>query len=430
MNPLMPYMARLIASSQLKSLRRGMAEGRRRLRGQPHILDVFIRIDDPYSYLLMQVMADFCRRFCVQPRWHCIVDSPAEMYPEQLMWRDYASRDAAQLAACYGLDFPQPAADLSQGAIDSAAAALLRTAPDNYPRLACEILGQLWRGAGGPAECGLRPDERARLLSNQQLLQRLGHYAGAMIYYGGEWYWGIDRLDHLERRLIDLGAAHSAGEQPYFTRAYRDFCRGVAGDIPAARRALVIYWSARSPYSYLALERASVLARHYQLSLTIKPVMPMMMRGMAVPPSKKMYIFHDTKREADKLGIPYGFVADPLGSAVERCYALCDYAEREGLLEDYLLSFARGVNAEGIRADSDRGLRKIVERCGLDWAQAKALLGDSSWRSWAQKNLEEMYAMGCWGVPSFRYGELTLWGQDRLGLVENAMLSTSALNRC
>lgn len=38
-----------------------------------------------------------------------------------------------------------------------------------------------------------------------RLRQSLGHYLSAMLYYGGEWYWGIDRLHHLETRLQALG---------------------------------------------------------------------------------------------------------------------------------------------------------------------------------------------------------------------------------
>jgi 2-hydroxychromene-2-carboxylate isomerase len=38
-----------------------------------------------------------------------------------------------------------------------------------------------------------------------RLRQRLGHYLGAMLYYGGEWYWGVDRLQYLESRLQSLG---------------------------------------------------------------------------------------------------------------------------------------------------------------------------------------------------------------------------------
>ena len=180
-----------------------------------------------------------------------------------------------------------------------------------------------------------------------------------------------------------------------------------------------MYWSARSPYSYLGIIRAVQLSEHYQIPLEIKPVLPMMMRGMFVPQTKKMYIFHDTKREADKLAIPYGFVGDPLGPAVERCYALLAYAQSQGKYIDFLLSFAKGVNSEGIRAETDKGMKKIVERSGLNWQQAKPLLNQSGWKARVDQNLEEMMQQGCWGVPSFCYQQHRFWGQDRLGIIEN-----------
>lgn len=140
-----------------------------------------------------------------------------------------------------------------------------------------------------------------------------------------------------------------------------------------------------------------------------------------MPDAKKWYIFHDTKREANKLGIPYGFVADPLGSGVERCYALFEYARSQGREIDYMRTYARAVNAEGIRSETDAGLKVIVERAGLDWQAAKPLLNDESWRDWAEDNRKAMYECGLWGVPSFRYGHVSCWGQDRLWVIENAI---------
>jgi 2-hydroxychromene-2-carboxylate isomerase len=264
-----------------------------------------------------------------------------------------------------------------------------------------------------------------QLTKNEALLAQKEHYLGAMIYYEGEWYWGVDRLDHLEQRLIDTGLARQPREQIHFNKTYAQFCQRPAKQISAAQnisqQPLVLYWSARSPYSYIGLEQATKLAKYYHIPLVIKPVLPMMMRGMHVPETKKMYIFLDTKREARKLGIPYGFVADPLGAAVERCYALVEYAQSENKLHQFLLSFARGVNAEGIRAETDSGLKKIVTRCGLDWSVAKSKLSDRHWQNWAQDNLDEMLLMGCWGVPSIRYGNTHFWGQDRFGMIENAI---------
>jgi 2-hydroxychromene-2-carboxylate isomerase len=62
-----------------------------------------------------------------------------------------------------------------------------------------------------------------------------------------------------------------------------------------------------------------------------------------------------------------------------------------------------------------------VTRGGLDWSVAKSKLSDRHWQNWAQDNLDEMLLMGCWGVPCIRYGNTHFWGQDRFGMIENAI---------
>jgi len=123
-----------------------------------------------------------------------------------------------------------------------------------------------------------------------------------------------------------------------------------------------------------------------------------------------------------KLGLDYGFVADPLGIGVERCYALFDYAKSKGKEVGYLLSFARAVNAQGIHSDTDSGMQKIVEAAGLDWSEAKPILdsefASGDWRTWAEHNYSQMRALGLWGVPSFAYEDVAVWGQDRIDVIE------------
>lgn len=427
---IMPYLARALSSNRLRSGRRTARELARRLAGRPHRMQVFLRANDPYSFLLVQIMDQLLARFDIQASYHTVLHLPDDMYPEPELWHRNACRDAAHLARLYGLEFPQSPIEPEPDQVARATAALLAAENrDDFLDQARGVFAQLWHPGAGklPASASL-DDElmREQLAANEALLERLGHYFSAMIHYGGEWYWGLDRLDHLERRLIDLGLARTAEPSVRFDLTYRDFCRRRAQRPPSPDRPLVLYWSARSPYSHIALLRSVELTRFHGLTLDIRPVMPMMMRGMKVPKTKKMYIFHDTKREADKLGIAYGFVADPLGPAVERCYALLDYARREDRLTEFLLSFARGVNAEGIRAETDAGLARIVGRAGLDWETARPLLADSDWRREVDSNLEEMRSLGLWGVPCFRYGDIHFWGQDRLGLMEQAILEDLA----
>ena len=101
--------------------------------------------------------------------------------------------------------------------------------------------------------------------------------------------------------------------------------------------------------------------------------------------------------------------------------ALIPLAEHAGVAQAYLLSFMRGVWSEGIDAGSDRGLRRIAERAGLSWTDAQAALDDQAWRAIAEANRSEMFALGLWGVPSFRVGQTAVWGQDRLWAIQQAV---------
>ncbi len=425
---IMPYAANFYASKGLKKLKRQFWQTKRQLLRQPHQLEVFIRADDPYSYLLIQVFAAFLKRFKVTARFYPTLKRQQDSYPQPEMWLKNAIIDAAHLAQLYQLDFPLQPQIPSQKNIEVVTAQLLAVQnSDEYLDHATRILRQLWhQQSTEPSAESEKPTLDAylsQLNANETKLKQLGHYFSAMIFYNGEWYWGLDRLDHLEQRLITLGLAHNPQDTVQFNRTYQPFCHGKPIHPGKQSRPLTIFWSARSPYSYLALMRAHQLTQHYQIPLLIKPVMPMMMRNMVVPESKKMYIFLDTKREAEKLGITYGFVADPLGPAVERCYALLDYARQSSKLTDFLLSFAKGVNAEGIRADTDAGLQLIVERCGLNWSLAQPLLNQQDWRHQVQQNLDEMFALGCWGVPVLCFNDVVCWGQDRLGIIEQAIKS-------
>lgn len=423
---IMPYVAKALSSDLLKAIKSRLFALKRQLLKQEPILDIFLKVDDPYSYLLIQVLVSFRSRFSVQLRFHVVQTIDPEMFPKLEMWVKNASIDAHHLAQLYDLEFPGKVTPLDTKQVELLTYQLVAIEGRNdFLETANKKLHSLWFGRGisdySPAsDCDVL---RSQLNMNERLLKKQGHYLSAMIYFEGEWYWGIDRLDHLERRLIELGFAHQVNESVQFDRTYRNFCDKPLLQIAAKSNTkdLILYWSARSPYSYIGLERAVQLADHYKITIKIKPVLPMMMRGMNVPSTKKMYIFLDTKREAQKLGLPYGFVADPLGAAVERCYALVDYARSENKLQQFLLSFARGVNAQGIRAETDQGMRKIVEHCGLDWALAKHKLQDQSWKKWTKENLDEMFLIGCWGVPSFQYGDVHFWGQDRLGMIEQTI---------
>lgn len=241
-----------------------------------------------------------------------------------------------------------------------------------------------------------------------------------MLFYAGEWYWGIDRLHHLETRLQQLGAQRPGIHDLMFPPSAELQSPTPGPDTPA----IDFFVSLRSPYSAIAAPRVYALAAHTGATVRLRPVLPMVMRGLAVPRSKRMYITQDAAREAFVRKIPFGRLNDPLGRPTERGLALLALAERQGRGKPFLLSFMQGVWAEGIDAGSDRGLRRIAERAGLSWGDAHLALQDENWRQDAEANRAAMFALGLWGVPSFNVRDLAVWGQDRLWAVQQAVLQT------
>lgn len=433
-SPVLPYIARLITSPGLKALKRALAEKHRVRNKQPHLVTVYLRINDPYSYVLLQVLEQLASRYPLEYDFRTVLALQSDMYPAPQLWEQNAFVDGTYLAQLYELHFPgaRPQSSSQRDAMLTAQLLHWELQP-GYLGNALALFEAYWQADEAGVNALLDSNivnhvecYQHHLQANESMLKSSGHYLSGMLHYGGEWYWGLDRLEHLEMRLNALGIDRASASRVIYNRDHQEFCRQLNPDqIPevGSDTPLEVYWSLRSPYSYLGLVRARQLAEYYRVPLVVKPVLPMVMRRMQVPKTKRFYITLDVKREADKYGIDFGFIADPLGKGVERCYALYEYAQSAAKGIEFLESYARGVWSEGIRSDTDNGLQTLVERVGLDWQQARPLLQEDSWRVWVQDNLAELYGNGLWGVPSFRYGEVKVFGQDRVDCIERAIVN-------
>lgn len=405
--------------------RRAKAERTRRAKGLGHVVDYFHQVDDPYSHLMVQALAQFSHAFDVTVRPH-LVGPPADWAaPERGMLTAYARQDAARLARKAGLQFEDPGHQPSPEAVAQAGAVLSAGLErDEFWTLAAAVGQALW--AGQPISPAPTGDYAAACASGAALRQRLGHFMSAALHYGGEWYTGVDRLHYLEERLSELGLRRS-GQGPVFAPPAVP-----AGPLPSVTRdaanrpVLHYYLSFRSPYTYLAAGRVAALAQAYGAELRLRFVLPMVMRGLPVPAMKRMYFTLDTAREARRLGVPFGKIADPVGRPVERGYAVLAHAIAEDRGLDFALSFMRHVWSEGVDAGSDAGLARIARAAGLDWTTARGHIGDQNWRAEAEANRAEMTGLGLWGVPCFRVGDTAVWGQDRLWVIEDALRTATA----
>ena len=433
-----PYLLRAISSNALRDGRRKFHRLLRRLTNRKACINVYLKVDDPYSYLLVQALPSIEKRFNVEFSANVIYSLQEDMFPEPELWAKHALVDANYVASLYHFKFlPHP--NKSQSAIDvahyDAHAIHLQDRidqGDNWQAL-LRIFEDYWqsRNANEPYR-QMKQSKNAdalkiKLKENSNSLSQQGHYLPATLNFEGEWYWGVDRLCHLEERLLHENLGKLPTVHAVFDRSYLNIQSSIIHNaaLPSVNVENVppieLFWSARSPYSYIALYKAIYLANAYGVPLNVKPVLPMMMRGLDVPKKKALYIFLDTTREARKLGIEYGFVADPLGPGVERCYSLLRFARERGRYLEYLLAFAQGVNAKGIRADTNEGMKRIVEQAGLNWSEAKCHLSDSHWKEEVVSNQQEMYAFGNWGVPIFRYKNTMVWGQDRMFVIEREL---------
>lgn len=422
---LMPAFSQRLLSRERLLGQRERAEKARIRRGEPHLLHYFHQTDDPYSALTAACLPALAARYKVNIQAHLVGPPADNAAPERDKLIAYSRKDAALLAQRYGLSFTDTGAQ--PGAADlRRAQGLLAAAIDQHTFIesAHTISAALW--SDPKALASLSPASQQtpgasrvadHLKAGNALRQRLGHYLGGMFHYAGEWYWGIDRLHHLERRLQALGA-QAAGVTGLMFAPGLDLAESAPRPAPPA---IDFYVSLRSPYSAIVTERVFELARRTGAAVNIRYVLPMVMRGLPVPLAKRYYISLDTAREAFMRGIAFGRLNDPVGRPTERGLALLAFAMRAGQGERFLVSFMRGVWAEGIDAGSDRGLRRITERAGLNWPEARAALKEPGWRKTAEENRQTMFGLGLWGVPSFCAGDTAVWGQDRLWAIEDSL---------
>lgn len=193
-----------------------------------------------------------------------------------------------------------------------------------------------------------------------------------------------------------------------------------------------LYWSFRSPYSYMITPRLLELERDYDVACQVRPVYPLAVRTPEFfetrDPLWFSYFMTDVFREAAFLGLPFRWARpDPVQRAADGSYPKAQpYIHRLTHLGVAAAEQGRGLAflAEVSRViwggevddwHTGEHLARAAGRAGLDYAALSAAVDADPGRYAAvvEENQVAQRAAGHWGVPMTVFNGEPFFGQDR-----------------
>ena len=193
-----------------------------------------------------------------------------------------------------------------------------------------------------------------------------------------------------------------------------------------------LYWSFRSPYSYLVTPRLAALEREYDVTCNVRPVYPLAVRTPEFfdrDPLWLSYFMVDVFREAAFVGLPFRW---PRPDPVQRDMQTGQYPKEQPYIHRLThlgiaaaergkgLDFLNEVSALIWGGGTDNWhegdhLARAAERAGLDYAELSAAVDGDPARHLAivEENQLAQRKGGHYGVPLMVFGAEPLFGQDR-----------------
>ncbi len=418
--------AGFLSSKQFADLLQRIARGKRVLSGKAPTVHYFHQVNDPYSHLAVQKLDALRHQYTLPFITHLVSESADAFKGSAEHFAHWAQQDASAIASGYATTLNivgTPTAEqihmanLRLGTLVDA---------DTFAVEAKAVGTELWEHSIHLDSADTEHTTAAQnaLETGNALRKKLGHYAGAMFYFDGEWYWGVDRLHLLEQRLIDEGYA-SANATPIvpLPRATD------TTDLNAQQITLEYFPSLRSPYTAVGHKRVLALIERSGVKVELRPVMPMLMRGVPAPPAKQRYIITDAGREGRFYRSPLGRVVDPFGEPVKAAFNL--YAGAEVLNQGmaFVTAYLSAAWQQGIDIATTKGLQQVAHNAEIDWQAMTEAATRVDWQALLDDNLYALTHANLWGVPSFRVSggnnpeSFACWGQDRIWRVEEEIAS-------
>jgi len=198
-----------------------------------------------------------------------------------------------------------------------------------------------------------------------------------------------------------------------------------------------LYWSFRSPYCYLAMDRLFVLPQQMNVALRLYHVWPGAMRRKAyfktLHPNYRTYHGLDSPRIGEYLAIPYARpVPDPLrfdtGSGepsadqpyIRQLTRLTLAARDLGREHSFLRGLMRLLWSGEVTAwDQGDHLARVAQASQLDFNEVSQVADENADRFDLEvdDNGAKLEAAGHWGVPCMVVDDEPFFGQDRIDML-------------
>ena len=196
--------------------------------------------------------------------------------------------------------------------------------------------------------------------------------------------------------------------------------------------AVDVYWSFRSPYSYLVTPDLLRLRDDYDVDVHMRIVYPIAIRdpSLVFDPgnrSKMLFILRDSQRHAEFLGLPFArprpdpIAQDPANMAVakeqpyiHRLSALGAEAQRRGRGLEFVTEVAALIFGGTDGWDQGEHLKDAGARAGFDLGELDAAIEGGDHLEEVERNQQALTEAGHWGVPTMVLRDEPFFGQDRI----------------
>lgn len=197
-----------------------------------------------------------------------------------------------------------------------------------------------------------------------------------------------------------------------------------------------LFWSFRSPYSYLATPRLVELAERFDLDVHVRPVLPIAVRIEGffdrVNPLWPPYLFRDCTRIAESLGLPFAWPRpDPIVQEfpsrkvaaeqpyIHRLTRLGVLAAERGLGLVFIHEISRAIFGGTLGWNEGTHLADAAKRAGCNLEEMDSVVAKEGARLHAliEDNQRALEKAGHWGVPTMAFQGEPFFGQDRIELL-------------